>query len=394
MLLASRLSQVQPSATLGVARKAAELRSRGRHVLDFGAGEPDFASPEVAVAAAKQALDEGFTKYTVASGIPELRSSVARRYAEDHDAPWTGDDVVITVGAKGALFELALALLGEGDRVVVPSPYWVSFPEQIRLAGATPVFVPMDPEEGFALRAAPLLDACDEETRMILINSPCNPTGGLISAKELEKLVAGAAERDVRIVADETYDHFVYDGGEHASAAALARSHPETVILVGSFSKTFAMTGWRIGYVAGPAEVIRGVSLIQGHATSNPTSFAMKGALAVWDGAREEVGAMLAEYQARRDLVMDHLEEIPGFSCEPPAGAFYAFPRVDECFGIRGIQGSVDLTETFLEEAGVAVVPGVAFGADEHVRISFACSRETLDEGLTRMREAVEEWTG
>jgi aspartate aminotransferase len=392
MRLASRLDQVEESATLRVSRRTAELRAAGREVLDFGAGEPDFASPGVAVEAAKGALDAGFTKYTVSSGIPELRDAIAERYRRTHDAPWAAADVVVTVGGKAALFELALALFDAGDRVVIPGPCWVSFPDQVRLAGADPLLVGTDSRDGFSLHAEPLLAACDGRTRAVLVNSPCNPTGGVMAAEELERLVAGAAERGLYVVSDETYDHFVYDGARHASAAALARRFPDTVVLVGSFSKTYAMTGWRIGYVAAPAPVIRAVSMVQGHATSNPTSFAMKGAVAAWHDAGPEVETMLAEYQLRRDLVMGLLEAMPGVQCRPPAGAFYVFPRVSDHYGRHGIGGSVDFAERLLEETGVAVVPGVAFGADDHVRISFACARETLEDGLGRMARCLESW--
>ena len=385
--LAARLDTVQESATLEVTRRTAELRAQGVEVVDLGAGEPDFASPPAAVAAAQRALAEGFTRYTVAAGIPELRRALAARYAL-LGAPWTPQQALVTVGAKAALFELALALFEPGQEVVIPAPFWVTFPAQVRIAGAEPVLVPMRPGDGFRLHAAPLIEAFTERTRAVVLNSPCNPTGGTIAAAELEALVAAAEERGILVISDETYDAFVYDGARHASAAALAARWPDTVVLVGSFSKTWAMTGWRLGWLFGPDWVVDGALRVQGHATSNATSFAMAGALAALAEPAEAMAARLAEYQARRDLVAERLAAMPGVVCRPPAGAFYAFPDVSGCFA-PGEAGSLPLVRHLLDAARVAVVPGEAFGAPPHLRISFACSRETLAEGLDRIAEAL-----
>jgi aspartate aminotransferase len=385
MRLAQRVSRIGESATLKVSRRASELVSQGVEVIDFGAGEPDFASPDVVVEAARQALADGFTRYTPATGIPALKKGLADRYARLYDAPWGPRDVAVTVGAKGALFELALALFDRGDEVVLPTPAWVSFPEQIRFTGATPVEVPLSSSDGFRIHADVLLDAITERTRAVLVNSPSNPTGGIISDDDMERLVDGAAERGVLVISDETYERFVYDE-EHASAARWARRHPETVVLVGSFSKAYAMTGWRIGYVFAPAEVLGAVSNIQSHATSNPTSFAMVGAVAALEEAEEAVERMIAAYRERRDFLVPRLNRLPGVTCEPPLGAFYAFPRVADCYR-PGREGSIAFAEALLEEAAVAVVPGAAFGDDDHVRISFACSLEELERGLERIAE-------
>jgi aspartate aminotransferase len=384
MRLSSRVGRIGESATLRVSRRAAGLRAQGVDVVDLGAGEPDFASPPVAVEAARRALAEGFTKYTPSNGIPELRGALAARFRDTYGAPWQARDVVVTVGAKAALFELALALLDPSDEVVIPTPCWVSFPEQIRFAGAEPVEVPLEAGDGFRVRAEPLIEAMTDRTRAVLVNSPSNPTGGVIGEADLERLVAACAERGVVLIADETYERFVY-AGEHASAARLAARHPETVVLVGSFSKTYAMTGWRIGYVFGPPEVIAAVGNVQSHATSNPTSFAMVGAVSALAEAEPDVERMIATYRKRRAFLIPRLNELPGVSCEPPAGAFYAFPRVAGAYR-DGCRGSIAFAEALLEEAAVAVVPGEAFGDDDHVRISFACSTETLERGLERMR--------
>jgi aspartate aminotransferase len=388
MRLAQRLAQITESATLEVSRRASELASAGVDVVDLGAGEPDFPSPICAVEAAREALAAGFTRYTPAAGIPDLRRGLAERFQRQHDAPWEAQQVAITVGAKAALFQLALALFEPGDEVVLPTPWWVSFPEQIRLTGAEVVPVSLAAAEGFAIRSEAVLAALSPRTRAILLNSPSNPTGGVVEPAELESIVEAAASRGLLVISDETYERFVYDGRGHASVAALAARFPETVVLVGSFSKTYAMTGWRIGYVVGPPEVIEGVLRIQGHATSNPTSFAMKGALAALEGAEDDVEHMLAEYRQRRDLVVAGLGRLPGVRCQPPAGAFYAFPDVSSCFR-DGLRGSVPFASMLLEEARVAVVPGIAFGDDAHIRISFACSRERLAEGLERIETAL-----
>ena len=296
--------------------------------------------------------------------------------------------MVVAVGAKAALIELVLALFEEGDEVIMPAPYWVTFPEQVRLAGAEPVEVQTTVDDGFQIHAQTILEAITPRTRGIILNSPCNPTGGIIEAEDLERIVAECAERGIVVISDETYERFIYDGRRHASAAPLAARYPDTVVVVGSFSKTYAMTGWRIGYTLGPAQIIGAVSRLQSHATSNTTSFAMKGAVAVLREAEDDVAKMLAEYAVRREIVARRLSEIPGVSCLPPAGAFYAFPRVADCYR-PGRQGSVEMAEYLLETARVAVVPGIAFGNDDHIRLSFACSREELEAGLDRLADAL-----
>ncbi len=388
MRLAARAARIGESATLAVTRRAKELRAAGREILDLGAGEPDFCSPRIAVDAAQRALAEGFTRYTENAGIPELRRDIAARFRERYGAPWGAGDVLVTVGGKAALFEVALSLFERGREVVIPSPCWVSFPEQVRFAGAEPVFVEASPADGFRIHADAVVAALTPRAGGVILNSPCNPTGGVVSAADLRRIAAACAERGLPLVYDETYERFTYDGAEHASAAALAAEFPETIVLVGSFSKTYAMTGWRLGYVLGPKEVIAAAAAVQSHATSNPTSFAMVGALAAWRGAEEDVRAMVAEYQARRDFLVPRLNAIPGIRCQPPAGAFYAFPDVSGCFR-RGHADSLALAEFLLERAGVAVVPGAAFGGDRHIRISFACSRATLERALDLVENAL-----
>ena len=388
MYLSRRIQGLAESATVRVTSLAAELRAAGQEIVDLSAGQPDFDSPKVAVVAAQKALEEGFTRYTAAPGTPDLREALAQRYQGLYGAPWALPNAMVTVGAKTALFELMLALVDEGDTVVLPSPAWVSFAEQIRFAGGEVIEVQLEAEDAFAIRADPILEAIDERTRMVLINSPSNPTGGLVSAEDLRRIVAFCAEREIVVLSDETYEYFVYGDREHASAAALAAEYPETVVVVGSFSKTYAMTGWRVGYCLGSEALIKKLAAMQSHSTSNPTSFAMQGALAALQHAGDDVRRMIAAFAQRRDFLVQGLGQIPGVSCAMPAGAFYAFPRVAEHY-VDGRRGSVEMAEYLLREAGLAVVPGKAFGADEHVRFSFACSREDLERALERLAQAL-----
>lgn len=372
---------------MAVSRRAAALRAEGVEVADFSAGEPDFPTPSMVVAEGVRALRAGMTRYAPTPGLPELRSELAEGYRRRHGAPWTAQQVIVGVGAKSPLFGLSLALLDPGHEMILPSPCWVSFPEQVRFAGGVPVSVGTRAEEAFRIRAEPLIAAMGPATRAVLVNSPCNPTGGVMAAEDLEILAAACAERGIVLISDETYSHLVFEG-EHASAATLAASYPETIVVVSSFSKIFAMTGWRVGYAAGPPALIKALISIQSHSTSGPATFAMAAALTALREAGEEADAMRDEYRRRRDLVLELLAAIPGVECVPPAGSFYAFPRVDRHYR-EDRQGSVELAEYLLEEARVAVVPGLAFGEDNYIRLSFACSRDTLREGLGRMARAL-----
>lgn len=365
---------------MAVSRRVAELRSQGIEVLDLGAGEPDFPSPEAAVKAAQRALDEGRTKYTVLEGTNELRTLLAERYGAP-GARWSAANVLVTVGAKAALYQLSRAFLRPGDEAVVPTPAWVSIPAQVRLAGAAAVTVPMAPEDGFAIRAQPLIEAMSQRTRAVIVNTPCNPTGAVASTLDLERLASACAERGALLISDETYERFVYDGRRHASVAALAARYPDTVVLVGSFSKSYAMTGWRVGYLLGSAEVVAAAAAVQSHVTSNATSFAMAGAEAVLGVEPPESAALVAACARRRDLVLSELERVPGVVCPPPAGAFYAFPDVRACLD-ESCPDSVSLCGRLLDEARVAATPGSAFGCEGHLRLSFACSDEVLASGL------------
>jgi len=380
--LAERMGRLSPSATMEVRRRAEELRRQGVEVIDLGPGEPDFDTPRPVREEGIRAIEAGFTKYTQASGIPELREAIAARYQEDYGAAYTHEEVLVCAGAKHALFTLALALFAEGDEVLIPTPYWVTYPEVVKLCGAEPIFVPTYPEDGFHPRAEALEERISPRTKALIVNSPCNPTGALLSPDELAGIVALAEEHDFYVIFDEAYELIVYERGPF-SAAPLRCDH---VLIVGSLSKSHAMPGWRIGWILGPREVIRAATAVQSQSITHPCSVSQRAALAALTRARDATAPMVAEYRVRRDLVVEHLGRIPGVCCPSPEGAFYAFPDVSVFLG----GDSVALARYLLEEVHVAVVPGRAFGRDGHLRLSFSCSREELAAGLARLKEALE----
>ncbi|MEO8584755.1 MAG: pyridoxal phosphate-dependent aminotransferase [Acidobacteriota bacterium] len=391
MKFASRASRVAGSATLAVLKAAGALRARGVDVVDFGPGEPDFTTPAFVKRAAIDAIEANFTKYTDASGIPELREAIAARYRAEWSAPYTASEVLVTAGGKQALHTACLALFEEGDEVLIPSPYWVSFPEMVTLSGAKSVFVPTSASSGFRLTAADVARAATPATRGIIVNTPNNPTGAVMEPAEVEAVVRLAASRGWTVLFDECYDRFVFEG-RHLSASALARECPETVLVAGTLSKTYAMTGWRVGFAAGPKPLIDLMGRIVGHATSNVCSVTQQAALAALTRPGEAgpaVEGMLKEYARRREYLIPALNALPGVTCAPPGGAFYAFPDVSAHYGrVLGgvlVTGSESFAKALLEAVAVAVTPGVAFGEDRCVRISFATSRARIEEGLSRL---------
>ena len=393
--VSARAASLRESATLGVLRAAAALRGRGVDVVDFGPGEPDFHTPEFIKEAAVGAIRSNFTKYTDASGTAELRFAVADHYRRAWNAPYQTRNVLVTAGGKQALHTACLALFQEGDDVLVPRPYGVSFPEMVRLAGATPVFVPTLAEEGFRLTAAAVEKAATPATRGVIVNTPNNPTGAVMQPSEVEAIVRLAAARGWTVLFDECYDRFVFEG-KHFSAAALTGEFPETVLVCGSLSKTFAMTGWRLGFALGPEELIALMGRIVGHATSNACSIAQRAGLAALTSPDEADAAhreMLREYGRRREYLIPALNGLPGVTCARPGGAFYAFPDVSSQFGktLGGftLTGSGAFAGALLETVAVAVTPGEAFGEDRCIRLSFACSMERLEEGIARMGRAL-----
>jgi aspartate aminotransferase len=392
------MKSLAPSSTLAVQAKAKELRARGVNVISFGAGEPDFDTPERIKAAAVAAMQRGQTKYTEVGGILELRAAVCTKFKRDNDLAYEPADVLVSVGAKHTLFNLFTAVLDPGDEVLVPSPYWVSYPEQVKLVGGVPVAVPTDEATGFDLDPARLRAAVTPRTKIIVLNSPNNPTGAVFSRAALEAVGRLAVERGLLVLSDECYEPMTYEG-RHLSIAQLGAEIKARTVVVNTCSKAYAMTGWRIGFAAGPRELIRAMTDVQSQVTSNPSSVAQWAAVEALGGPQDDVAKMAAEFDRRRRLIVAGLNALPGVSCVTPKGAFYAFANVSGLFGRRApaeaggppriLSGSADVTEFLLTRALVAVVPGVDFGSDAHVRLSYATSAELIREGLDRMAAAL-----
>ncbi|HEY0142381.1 MAG TPA: pyridoxal phosphate-dependent aminotransferase [Thermoanaerobaculia bacterium] len=384
-----RVTAMQESPTLAVLNRATNLVAQGVDIVDFGPGEPDFATPRNVAAAGQKAIADGFTKYTNASGTKALRDAIADRYNRRYGMSLTAAHVIAGNGGKQELFNVMLALIQEGDEVIIPAPYWVSFPDQVAFAGGKPVFAELDAATGFRATFADVEARISDRTRGVILNSPNNPTGAVIRASELEKIVELCVARDLFLVFDETYELFVYQDNEHASAIKWFERYPETIIIVNSMSKTFAMTGWRLGYAIAHPDIIAALGKIQSHSTSNPSSIAQVAALEALRGADEDVQRMYEAYCERRSFLIPALNAIEGICCTDPDGAFYVFPDVSKFFGRRGIKDSQSFADYLLDEARVAVVPGASFGNDNFVRISYATSMERIREGVTRIEEAL-----
>lgn len=372
-----------------VAAAAGKLRRQGVDVVDFGAGEPDFPTPDNIKEAAIQALRDNFTKYTPAGGTQELKEAICERHATDYGTSYKPNECIVTVGGKHVIFNLMQVLVNPGDEVVIPVPYWVTYKDVVNYAGGKCVFVPTDENAGFTLTAAMIEPHLTARTRIVLINSPSNPSGGVLSREEFEKIYQLTSSRGIILMTDECYCRFLYDE-EPFSIAALPGGK-ENVIVAGSLSKTYAMTGWRIGFGLAPEPVISAINKLQSHMTSNPTSFAQKASVEALRGPQDSVGVMLAEYRRRRDYVIARLRSMPGVRINEPKGAFYAYPNISVAFGRNGIHSAMDFSEKLLDQAKVAVVPGEAFGTTEHVRISYATSMEELKRGLDRFETFLKE---
>ena len=383
-----RVAAMQESPTLAVLNRATALIAQGVDVVDFGPGEPDFQTPGAVAEAGKRAIDRGFTKYTNASGTRQLREAIVARYNRRYGLELTQEHTIAGCGGKQELFNVMLALLREGDEVIIPAPYWVSFPDQVAFAGGKPVFAPIR-DARFRPALADIEAVATERTRGVIINSPCNPTGAVIRGDELRAIVEWCASRDAFLVFDETYELFVYDGNEHVSAMRWFDAYPETVIVVNSMSKTFAMTGWRLGYAIAHPDIISALGKIQSHSTSNPSTISQHAALEALSGVDDDVRRMYDAYCERRAWLVPALNEIPGLGCADPDGAFYVFPCINQYFGKDGIADSQSFANYLLDEARVAVVPGGAFGLDDYVRISYATSMERIREGVKRIDAAV-----
>ncbi len=387
--LAERISTISVSSTMKVAADAERLRKDGVDVVDFGAGEPDFPTPTNIKQAAINALNANFTKYTNTGGTLELRDAICERHKRDFGTNYAGaTECMVTVGGKHAIFNLMQALINPGDEVVIPVPYWVTYKDVVNYAGGKCVFVNTEESTGFEVSAAMIEKHLSPKTKLVIINSPCNPSGGVLSKEEFAKIHALTAKREIFLMTDECYCHFVYDEAPFSIAAQPGAK--ENVVVAGSLSKTYAMTGWRIGFALAPAAVIGGMMKLQSHSTSNPTSIAQKGALEAMLGPQDSIPAMLGEYRKRRDFVIERLRQIPGVSIVMPKGAFYAYPNVSVAYKSGKIKNSLDFANQLLATAHVAVVPGEAFGTNEHVRISYATSMRELERGLERLHKFIE----
>lgn len=385
--IAERISLISVSSTMKVAAEAERLRAEGADIVDFGAGEPDFPTPANIKQAAVRALDENFTKYTAVSGTAELKRAVCEYHARHFGTAYQPAECLITVGGKHIIFNVTQALVNPGDEVVIPVPYWVTYKDVVNYAGGRCVFVDTDEDQGFTLTASMIEPHLTSRTKMVLLNSPCNPSGALLDRAEFEKILKLTSERGIYLMTDECYCFFLYDS-EPFSIASLPGAK-ETVLVAGSLSKTYAMTGWRIGFGLMPAPIIAAMTKLQSHSTSNPTSIAQKAAAEALRGPQESVKIMLAEYRRRRDFVVARLRAIPGVTCAEPRGAFYAYPNMGVVLGKSGIQNTQQLAERLLADAGVALVPGEAFGTSRHVRISYATSMEELVRGLDRIHQFI-----
>jgi aspartate aminotransferase len=384
-MFAQRLAQVAPSATLKMAAEADRLRRAGVNVVDFSAGEPDFPTPEHVKAAGKKAIDDNFTRYTPAPGIPELREAICTRYANDYGVKVTAAEVLMTVGGKQALFNTALALFDPGDQVITHAPYWPTIPEQVKLVGAEPVIVQTKPEDGFAVHADDVIRAITPKTKAIILNSPSNPTGGLIDEATVAAITDVAAKKGIWMIVDLCYEQLIYEKVAHNLPKILFDRHRDRTVLAGSASKSYAMTGWRCGWTIAPKELTSAFNTIQGQSTSNITSITQKAVLAALQGSQQPVTDMLNEYRTRRDSIHAWLTEHPGIKCVKPKGAFYLFPDITGLLGHGGINSSADFAQGLLEKEHVVVTPGEAFDAPGYLRISYATSMEQLREGANRI---------
>jgi aspartate aminotransferase len=378
--LAARVREVPPSLTLAIAAKAKAMRAQGIDVCSFSTGEPDFDTPDHIKAAAKLALDSGKTKYGPAAGEPKLREAIARKLREENNLPYQAENVIVTNGGKHSLYNLMMALINPGDEVIIPSPYWLSYPEMVKLASGKPVIVPTDAATGYKITPELLAAAITPQTKLFILNSPSNPTGMVYSPAEIKALAQVVVERDILVVSDEIYEKIIYDQTQQISIGTLGPEIFARTIISNGFAKAFSMTGWRIGYLAGPVELIQATSTVQGHSTSNVCTFAQYGALAALESDQDCVEKMRLAFAERRQIMFDLLNDMPGINCIKPDGAFYMFVNIAK-FGMT----SLEFSEALLEQQQIAVIPGIAFGADDHIRLSYATDLATIEKGMERL---------
>ena len=382
MEISERAAQLTPSLTLSIDSKAKAMKAEGIDVCGFGAGEPDFDTPEHIKTAAIAALQAGFTKYTPSAGIPELRQAIAEKLAADNGLTYRAGQVIVSNGAKHSCYNAILATCQPGDEVIIPAPYWVSYPDMVRLVGAEPVIVPTMERNNWKMRAEDFENAMTPRTKMLIMNSPCNPTGSVYTQEELEAIVEVARGEDIYILSDEIYEKLVYDDAKHLSIASLSKEAYDLTITVNGFSKSYAMTGWRLGYLAAPEAVAKAVDSIQSHTTANPSSFSQRGALAALKGDQQSVADMREEFDMRRNYMLDRLSKIPNVTAVKPQGAFYVLVNVSQ-LGLT----SQNFADRLLSKSNVAVVPGAAFADDRTIRLSYATSIDIIKKGLDRFQD-------
>ncbi|MBW4640154.1 MAG: pyridoxal phosphate-dependent aminotransferase [Gloeocapsa sp. UFS-A4-WI-NPMV-4B04] len=384
MKLAARVGKVKPSLTLAIAAKAKAMKVEGIDVCSFSAGEPDFDTPAHIKAAAKQALDQGKTKYGPAAGEPKLRSAIARSLRSENKLDYQAENVIVTNGGKHGLFNLMLALIEAGDEVIIPAPYWLSYPDMVRLAGGVPIIVQTNASTDYKITPDQLRAATTTNTKLFILNSPSNPTGVVYTPAEIAALAQVVVEQDLLVVSDEIYAKIVYDGAGHISIGSLGKEIFERTITSSGFAKAYSMTGWRLGYLAGSTDLIKAVSTIQGHSTSNVCTFAQYGAIAALEGSQDCVEQMRKAFAERRKVMLERLNAIPGLTCAPPDGAFYLFINISK----TGMT-SLEFCDALLEQRQVAAIPGIAFGADDHIRLSYATDMASIEKGMDRLDKFV-----
>lgn len=393
MKLADRVNKIQPSPTLSIDAKAKALKAQGIDIVGFGAGEPDFDTPDNIKDAAKKAIDAGFTRYTPVGGTDELKDAIIAKLKKDNGLDYARNEISVACGAKHSLYNISQALIQQGDEVVIPAPYWVSYPDQVVLAGGKPVFIETDESTSFKITPEKLEKAITKNTKALILNSPCNPTGATYSEAELKAIGDVCLKYEFMIITDDIYERLIYDNLSFSNIATAVPALKERVIVVNGVSKTYAMTGWRIGYAAGPAEIISAMTKLQSQSTSNPTSIAQKAAVEALNGPQDAIAKMVVEFEKRRTYIIERLNAIPGVSCFKSTGAFYAFPNISRIYGKNyegtAIGNSSDFAGYLLEHAKVALVPGIAFGADNYARLSYATSMENIKKGLDRIEDAV-----
>ncbi|WP_134699020.1 pyridoxal phosphate-dependent aminotransferase [Ammoniphilus sp. YIM 78166] len=390
MRLSQRVKQLSPSTTLAITAKANELKKQGIDVVGLGAGEPDFNTPQHIIDAAVEAMQEGKTKYTAAAGIPELREAICKKLKDDNGLTYSPAQISVANGAKHVLYNIFQAILDPGDEVIVPIPYWVSYPEQVLLADGQPVFVEGKESNEFKITAEQLREAITDRTQAVIINSPSNPTGTVYSREELQAIADVCIEKGILMISDEIYEKLIYDGAEHVSVASLSEAAYNHTIVVNGMSKPYSMTGWRIGYAAGSKELIDAINNLSSHSTSNPTTFAQYGALEALRGTQEPLEMMKKEFEQRRNAVVELLNSIDGIHCVKPKGAFYIFANVSEAVKKGGYANTDEWAKVLLEKEYVALIPGSGFGAPNHIRISYATSMAQLEKGIERIKRFVE----